>query len=74
MNRHSSFILNTSHCYNIRPTLLINPVLRLVLETALVKRFKPLYANTKHSDDGYVHSIVVHSGGIGEDAALTIGV
>lgn len=34
MNRHSSFILNTSHCYNIRPILLINPVLRLVFETA----------------------------------------
>lgn len=28
-----------------------------------------LYANTNHSDDGYVHSIVVHSGGgVGEDA------
>jgi hypothetical protein len=34
MNRHSSFILSTSHCYNIRPTLLINPVLRLVFDTA----------------------------------------
>ena len=33
--RRSSFILGTSRCYNIRPTLLINPVLRLVLETAL---------------------------------------
>ena len=32
--RRSSFILGTSHCYNIRPILLINPVLRLVLETA----------------------------------------
>jgi hypothetical protein len=34
MNRHSSFILSTSNCYNIRPTLLINPVLRLEFETA----------------------------------------
>jgi hypothetical protein len=37
MNLHSSFILSTSRCYNIRPTLLINPVLCLVSETA-VKR------------------------------------
>ncbi len=36
MNHRSSFILSTSHCYNIRRTLLINPVLRLEFETAPV--------------------------------------
>ncbi|MET3135494.1 hypothetical protein AAKU55_005804, partial [Oxalobacteraceae bacterium GrIS 1.11] len=35
----SSFILSTSHCYNIRRTLLINPVLRLEFETAKARSF-----------------------------------
>lgn len=34
----------------------------------LVKRFAPLYEGSKRSDDGYVHSIVVHPDGMGEDA------
>jgi hypothetical protein len=34
----------------------------------LAKRFASLYEGTKRSDDGYVHSIVVHPDGMGEDA------
>lgn len=34
----------------------------------LVKRFKPLFINAERSDDGYVHSIVIHPDGTGEDA------
>lgn len=34
----------------------------------LVKRFKPSFANAERSHDGYVHSIVVHPDGRGEDA------
>lgn len=34
----------------------------------LGKKFSPLYAATERSDDGYVHSIVVHPDGMGEDA------
>jgi hypothetical protein len=34
----------------------------------LVQQFKPIYANTKHSADGYVHSISIHPDGTGEDA------
>lgn len=34
-NRHSSLILSTSRCYKHQPPLLINPVLRLLFETAL---------------------------------------
>ena len=34
LNRRWSFILSTSHYCKPRPTLFINPVLRLVFETA----------------------------------------
>ena len=34
----------------------------------LGKRFMPLYERTNRSDDGYIHSIVVHPDGMGEDA------
>lgn len=29
------YVLNTSHCCNLRLSLFINPVLRLILETAV---------------------------------------
>lgn len=32
------------------------------------KRFTPLYEGTERSADGYIHSIVVHPDGMGEDA------
>lgn len=32
------------------------------------KRFSPLYEGTERSADGYIHSIVVHPNGMGEDA------
>ena len=40
------------------------------LQTAaiMVKKFTPFYRGTIRSDDGYVHSIVVHPDGMGEDA------
>lgn len=38
LRRHWYFIINTSHYCNIRQTLFINPVLRLVLETAQHRR------------------------------------
>jgi hypothetical protein len=34
----------------------------------LGKRFNPLYERNDRSGDGYVHSIVVHPDGMGEDA------
>lgn len=34
----------------------------------LVKRFAPLYEGARRADDGYVHSLVVHPDGMGEDA------
>lgn len=34
----------------------------------LGKKFSPLYSATERSSDGYVHSIVVHPDGMGEDA------
>ena len=34
----------------------------------LVRKFAPLYDKTKRSDNGFVHSIVMHPDGMGEDA------
>lgn len=34
----------------------------------LVKKFAPLYKGTPRYDDGYIHSIVLHENGMGEDA------
>ena len=34
----------------------------------LIKKFSPLYKGSKRSNDGYVHSIVVHPNGMGEDS------
>jgi hypothetical protein len=52
MNLHSSFILSTSRCYNIRLTQLINPVLRLVFETAVKERGIETYFETQMSGMG----------------------